>query len=134
MKLWDICIFNFLIGNTDNHIKNFSLLYSENLKYVRLAPAYDIISTMIYENSAEDMAMSIGGVYDINKIDRQAFERQARNVGLGSNMAMRRFDDMVLKFSDAIYNAKLELQKQGYDGVEEIYNKILSNSGIKACR
>ena len=134
MKLWDICIFNFLIGNTDNHIKNFSLLYSENLKYVRLAPAYDIISTMIYENSAEDMAMSIGGVYDINKIDRQAFERQARNVGLGSNMAMKRFDDMVLKFSDAINNAKLELQKQGYDGVEEIYNKILSNGGIKVCR
>lgn len=22
LKLWDICIFNYLIGNTDNHIKN----------------------------------------------------------------------------------------------------------------
>ena len=26
LKLWDICVFNYLIGNTDNHIKNLSLL------------------------------------------------------------------------------------------------------------
>lgn len=47
-KLWDICIFNYLIGNTDNHIKNVSLLYAENLNDIRLAPAYDMVSTMIY--------------------------------------------------------------------------------------
>ena len=47
LMLWDICIFNFLIGNTDNHIKNVSLLYSEDLKSIRLAPAYDIVSTVI---------------------------------------------------------------------------------------
>ena len=134
IKLWDICIFNYLIGNTDNHIKNVSLIYSEDLKSVRLAPAYDIISTMIYESSAEDMAMSIGGIYDINEIDRHAFERQARNVGLGSGMAMKRFDNMVLNFRSAIDKAKMELQEQGYEGVDEIYNKILSNGGIKACK
>ena len=134
IKLWDICVFNYLIGNTDNHIKNVSLIYSEDLKSVRLAPAYDIISTMIYESSAEDMAMSIGGIYDINEIDRHAFERQARNVGLGSGMAMKRFDNMVLNFRGAIDKAKMELQEQGYEGLEEIYNKILSNGGIKACK
>lgn len=41
LKLWDICVFNYLIGNTDNHIKNLSLLYSQDLKEVRLAPAYE---------------------------------------------------------------------------------------------
>lgn len=39
LKLWDICVFNYLIGNTDNHIKNLSLLYREDLKSIRLAPA-----------------------------------------------------------------------------------------------
>ena len=24
LKLWDICVFNYLVGNTDGHIKNFS--------------------------------------------------------------------------------------------------------------
>lgn len=41
IRLWDLCIFNYLIGNTDNHVKNIALLYSEDLKGIRLAPAYD---------------------------------------------------------------------------------------------
>ena len=32
IKLWDITVYNYLIGNTDNHIKNLSLLYSKDLK------------------------------------------------------------------------------------------------------
>ena len=75
--IWDICIFNFLIGNTDNHIKNVSLLYSEDLKSIRLAPAYDIVSTVIYESSTKDMAFSIGNEYNIDKIDRNSFRQEA---------------------------------------------------------
>ena len=44
-KLWDMEIFHYLIGNTDNHIKNLSLVYGKNLGGIRLAPAYDIVST-----------------------------------------------------------------------------------------
>ena len=46
LKLWDILVFDYLIGNTDNHIKNLSLLYRSDMKAVRLAPAYDILSTV----------------------------------------------------------------------------------------
>lgn len=36
---------------------NLSLLYSQDLKGVRLAPAYDVvISTAIYESSTKEMA------------------------------------------------------------------------------
>ena len=131
IKMWDICVFNYLIGNTDNHIKNFSLVYSEDLSSIRFAPAYDIISTMIYDSSTEEMAMSIGGVYNINEIDKHAFEQQARIVGLGANMAMKRFNDLVSGFKDALDNAKNELLEQGYYDVEEIHNKIFSRGGIK---
>ena len=40
------------------HGKNLSLLYSEDLKLIRLAPAYDIVSTIVYETSYV-LAMSI---------------------------------------------------------------------------
>ncbi len=130
LKLWDIYIFNYLIGNTDNHIKNLSLVYSEDLKTVRLAPAYDIISTMIYDSSTEEMALSIGGTYNIKDIDRIAFERQAKEVGLGTTMAMKRFDAMVKNFKRALLDASKTLKKQGYDDVDEIGQKIFSNGGI----
>ena len=98
LKMWDICIFNYLIGNTDNHIKNVSLLYDEELKTVRLAPAYDILSTVIYTSSTRDMAFSIGNEYDIEKITRDSFRREAANIGLGEQMAMKRFDYLANAF------------------------------------
>ena len=53
-----------------------SLLYGEDLKTIRLAPAYDIVSTMIYESSTENMAISIGGVYQLHDITRESFEQE----------------------------------------------------------
>ena len=130
LKLWDICVFNYLIGNTDNHIKNISLLYSEDLKSVRLAPAYDIISTMIYESSTDNMSISINGIYNINEITRESFEKAASNIGIGKKIAMDRFDNMVNGFNDALCNAKEQLQVQGFNHVEHISNKIMEKGGI----
>lgn len=76
LKLWDICIFNYLIGNTDNHIKNIGLLYGKDRRTIRLAPAYDIVSTMIYEESTEQMAMAIDGELDIRKITKNHFAQR----------------------------------------------------------
>ena len=82
LKLWDMIIFDYLIGNTDNHIKNFSLLYRDDLKGIRLAPAYDIVSTTVYEGSSRDMAFHIGGEYRIDRITRDSFGNAAKEVGL----------------------------------------------------
>ena len=131
LKLWDICVFNYLIGNTDNHIKNLSLLYSEDLKSIRLAPAYDIVSTMIYKRSTENMALSINGVCNINEISRESFEKMASQVGIGPKMAMKRFDVLVNGFVSAINQAKEELKKQGFNQVEEICEMIMEKGGIK---
>ena len=130
LKLWDICVFNYLVGNTDNHIKNLSLLYGRDLKSIRLAPAYDIVSTQIYENSTENMALSINGICNINEITRDSFEKAASQVGLGAKMAMKRFDAMVTGFFSAMTRAKEELKLQGFEHVEQICEKIMQKGGI----
>lgn len=124
LKMWDICIFNYLIGNTDNHIKNVSLLYDEELKTVRLAPAYDILSTVIYTSSTRDMAFSIGNEYDIKKITRDSFRREAANIGLGEQMAMKRFDYLANAFPDALNKAYDELLGKGFNKAIDIYERI----------
>ena len=134
LKLWDICVFNYLIGNTDNHIKNSSLLYGEDLQSVRLAPAYDIVSTVIYESSTENMSLSIDGITNIYDITRESFERAASQVGLGVKMAMSRFDAMVNDFTKALYLAKEELFTHGFDQVEQISKDILEKGGIRNYR
>lgn len=129
LKLWDICIFNYLIGNTDNHVKNLSLLYSEDLNSIRLAPAYDIVSTIIYEESTDNMSVSIGGNYKLSDISRESFKSEAYKAGIGQSIAMKHFDDIVRQFRDALDSACEMLKKQGFE-VDSIREMILSRGGI----
>lgn len=125
MKLWDLIVFNYLIGNTDSHIKNYSLLYSADLKSKRLAPAYDIVSTLVYENSSRDMAFSIGGELSIDRVSEDSFVKATKEVSLGERMAMNRFDHMRYIFADALEQSASELSAAGYPSAREIKNEIM---------
>ena len=131
LRLWDIIVFNYLIGNTDAHVKNFSLLYGRNLKGIRLAPAYDIVSTTVYEQSTRDMAFSIGGAYSIDEIGREHFRKAAKEVGLGERMAMRHFDGMCARFRIALREATEALMQEGYPKAGEMEERILQSGGVK---
>ncbi|MBR2765183.1 MAG: type II toxin-antitoxin system HipA family toxin [Blautia sp.] len=131
LKLWDMVVFDYLIGNTDCHLKNFSLLYGKDLSTIRLAPAYDIVSTCVYENSSRDMAFSIGGEYELDKISRASFEASTAATGLGSRIAMARFDDLCARFLPALERAGEELTAQGFRSIPSIKARILEGGGIR---
>ena len=131
LKLWDILIFDWLIGNTDAHIKNFSLLYSPDLRSVRLAPAYDIASTVIYKESTRDMAFSIGGAYAVEDITNESFRLAANDAGIGERLAMRRFTEMSDRFRSALHTSAAELSSAGYPLAEEIEQRILHEGVIR---
>ncbi len=60
MKLFKLTLFNFLIGNEDMHLKNFSLI-TRNQK-ITLSPAYDLLNTtIVLPNSKEEMALPLNG-------------------------------------------------------------------------
>lgn len=124
LKLWKITIFNYLIGNTDNHIKNLSVLYSEDLKSLLLAPVYDIVSTKIYETSTDEMSLSINNKLERNLITRDDFKAEAVHCGLGAKLAMNVFDQIVSEFNSALEASMLELKNLGFAEVHGIYDKI----------
>jgi serine/threonine-protein kinase HipA len=78
-------LFNFLLGNSDAHGKNFALLY-DPATGVRLAPLYDVVSTAVYPGVTDRMAMKIGGVDDPAAVDLAAWKDLARESGLGGQL------------------------------------------------
>ncbi len=128
-KLWDIILYDYMVGNTDNHIKNLSLLYSPNLDHVRLAPAYDVISTAVYDSSTRDMAMSVAGLYDLDEITRASFEAETSEIGLGTRMAMGRFDSMADRFEKALTQTADELESEGVASAKKMADRILMSGG-----
>ncbi|MBP5451164.1 MAG: HipA domain-containing protein [Treponema sp.] len=125
LKLWKITIFNYLIGNTDNHIKNTSLIYSKDLKSIRLAPCYDIVSTKIYDSGTEEMSLSINGKLNHSEITPFDFETEAQHLGLGQKLAMKIFSEMTETFNDALSSASRELKEKGFQEAENLADRIM---------
>ena len=89
IALLEAVIFNLLIGNHDAHAKNFSLLYRPD-QSIRLAPLYDLVCTVYYEELTDKMAMKIGGQAKSALIHPGNFDRFAADAGLGAALTRAR--------------------------------------------
>jgi serine/threonine-protein kinase HipA len=74
------------IGNADAHGKNYSLLHARN-GGISLAPAYDVMSTLIFPQVSATAGMSIGGETKINSIQVNDIETEAISWGLSPHQA-----------------------------------------------
>lgn len=60
VKLLKLTLFNFLVGNEDMHLKNFSLLTKDGKIFI--SPAYDLLSsTIAQKNTREELALPLKG-------------------------------------------------------------------------
>lgn len=60
VKLFKLTLFNFLVGNEDMHLKNFSVITRDGK--TTLAPAYDLLNTTIaQQNTQEELALPLNG-------------------------------------------------------------------------
>jgi serine/threonine-protein kinase HipA len=117
-KLWDLIVFCFCLGNTDAHIKNFSLLYGKDLRSIRLAPAYDLVSTTVYESSTREMSFFIGNALSIDEITEASFREAAAEIHIGERFAARRYNFICNHFRAALREAADELQEAGFSKAE----------------
>jgi serine/threonine-protein kinase HipA len=57
----ELVIFSFITGNSDMHLKNFSLIYN-NSEDIILSPAYDLLPTkLLIKSDDEDVALMLNG-------------------------------------------------------------------------
>ena len=126
LALWDRIIFSCLIGNTDAHLKNYSLIYDRSLKTISLAPAYDMISTVVYDESTRDMSFFIGGELSLDKINAACLERAAKDIGIGIKIAMQHYDYIASNLKPALISARNQMISEGFHAAERIYKLILS--------
>lgn len=78
----DLVVFNAMIGNADAHGKNYSMLYDGRTR--RLAPGYDLVSTVYWPALASSPAMKIGGSDSINSILSGHWRRFAEETGVSA--------------------------------------------------
>jgi serine/threonine-protein kinase HipA len=106
LRLLDCIIFNCLVGNNDAHAKNFSLLYGQN--GAQLAPLYDVLSTAVYSDLSDKMAMKIGSKYRFDELHARHWVQMAEAAQLGAPQLKRR----VLEIAGELPHLAKKLQAQ----------------------
>jgi serine/threonine-protein kinase HipA len=100
----DALIWNWLIGGTDAHAKNYSLLLAGD--QARLAPLYDVASALPYGTHERRLrfAMKLGGSYDVFT-HRDPWPAAARDLGLHAGMLQARARELAEIAPDAFADA-----------------------------
>ena len=94
----DALILGWLIGATDAHAKNFSVLIAAGAQ-VRLAPLYDISSALPYPKQVDlrraNLAMRIGGTYRLREIGKRNWEKFAVENKISPKMLHARIEHLM---------------------------------------
>jgi serine/threonine-protein kinase HipA len=112
----DALAFNWLIGGTDAHAKNYSMLIGEGGR-ARLAPLYDIASILPYDFDLQKIrsAMKIGGEYRIRDIGPRQWRKLAKDVRLDAELLMPRIRDLAREIPDALADVCRKAEADGLD-------------------
>jgi len=124
-KLYNLILFSFIVGNSDMHLKNFSL-YKNKGKYV-LSPTYDLLNTVIETNDIEELALSIDGKK--NNLNKNNFLNLAKKYNLTTIQVDRIFSFYKNKYQQIIKEIENSLlpedKKTKYkEIINKRYNKL----------
>lgn len=95
VNFWEVVLFSWITGNSDMHLKNFSLISKEAGNYV-LSQAYDLINVhLVFPEDTEELALTLDGRK--KKIGRMNFVRAMESSGLESKV----IENIIKKFMNA---------------------------------
>ena len=117
-------IFNVLIGNADAHGKNISLLWSDNGPV--LAPFYDLMSTAIYPDLTDKLAMKIGAEDRPDWIIERRWRQFAKDVDIGDRLVLSRLVEMqeqVVEQADQLVQHSDKQQQTTFDRIRAVIDQ-----------
>ena len=137
-QFFKMVVFNYLFGNEDAHMKNFSLV-NKGREYF-LAPAYDLINTCVHIQSNSDLGLLDGLSPDIEKSEayertghpcRLDFERFAERIGMPKKRT-----DMVLDMFMEIPQETLALINRSFlnDKMKRNYKRVIEERRVRFIR
>ena len=117
-------LFDLLIGNTDAHAKNHSLIYGSGLR-PKLAPRYDVLPTRLHRQFNEDFSYSIGTAVCFGQVTREELGTFLSDLGLSGRSAQQRLLGEFSRTIPVILAGLLE-QIQS-EGMKEFTDLIAAN-------
>jgi serine/threonine-protein kinase HipA len=103
-------VLNFIIGNGDAHLKNYSIAHKDQ-ETIRLTPAYDIVCSKLVIQNEEDSALSINGRR--NGLKREDFDKLADYLNIPIKIRYEKFNKSLKAMEAIIINSAIKKETQG---------------------
>ena len=125
-RVFDLAVFNFVIGNSDAHGKNFSFLYAGNGP--RLAPFYDLVSTEVYGFN-EELAMAIGECFSPSQVGAGDWSDFAEDLGIRDRRPSSRARDLASRIVSTGQAVRNLAEEEGWH--RPVLDQILEVAGTR---
>lgn len=126
ISFYEQVLFSFLTGNSDMHLKNFSLLKDKKEGY-KLCPAYDMVAAaLVVEGDDEELALNLNGKK--KKLKRADFETAMRTARIDDKSIQnifQKFEKMKSKWMEFIDLSFLS------DDLKLAYNELLEKRYVQ---
>lgn len=123
-------IFNYLIGNTDAHGKNFSFTREHNGTII-LSPAYDILSVTKYTGIFRDMAMRVGREYLLDNVTVDDWEVFAQQCNARFSQVREIYREILENILEQIEPLTKSLLNEGFTAAAPLKEHILKEVHAK---
>lgn len=120
-KLFRLTIFNFIVGNEDMHLKNFSLITRGEM--ISLSPAYDLLNTTLVMGKGvqEEIALTLNGKKHKLKVEDFVEVYGKERLGLNTstiNRILQKIQEIQPQWMNLIDRSFLSnVQKEGYRAI-----------------
>ena len=104
---------NLVLGNTDAHAKNYSLVH-DAAGNVSLSPLYDVVPAREITSQVLTLGMRIGGRIRADRIGREQVVGEAESWGLSSRAAEKELDAVLDDIADGIETASSLYPEAGH--------------------
>ena len=118
-KFAKITVFNYFIGNCDNHLKNHSFLYSPTWDAAKLAPLYDAVCTTILGYDRK-MGLCIGDHQVIDEITHEDWQLFGEDLRLGRNVIKRIYSETAESIAENLNATATTLPSAAAHELEQI--------------
>ena len=102
-RYFKLVVFNYLVHNGDAHVKNFSLIRSDDTMEYRLTPAYDLLNTRLHVPDESRTALALfKGDYATKSYEVNAFYAHDDFVELARRLGLvrKRYESILREFVD----------------------------------
>ncbi|MEA3490133.1 MAG: HipA domain-containing protein [Candidatus Omnitrophota bacterium] len=107
--LFERVVLNFILGNGDAHLKNYSISYRDK-DNIRLTPAYDIVCSKLVILNEEDSAITINGKK--NKLQQEDFDKLAEYLNIPIKIRYEKFEKKFDVMRKIIEDSSIDKEKR----------------------